>query len=188
MHGYVPYHTKEYLARQALNRKERVVQGAGKAVSNENHCQQILPRASSSVPPPAPKLPEVAYHDDFWIGSQPVRRVEHPVVAEGMEPLPSWDFPLSLPFETWPGYDTANALQNFPSVTQSPPSITPLDFTIDYYTDLLGTQPQLYTTQSQDQEFGGISWPPVSDTPLTEYHGMPPFNGDGLWDGQWPLQ
>jgi hypothetical protein len=118
MHGYVPYHTKEYLARQALNRKERVVQGASKAVSNESSLQQVAhaPNASPSVRPPAPKLPEVAYHDDFW--KMPVD-ITH---SYPLQPLPFQGAPLSLPFETLPGYDTPNAIRNFPSMAHSYPS------------------------------------------------------------------
>jgi hypothetical protein len=172
MHGYVPYHTQEYLARQGLNRKERVVQGASRAVSNKGHHQKpevALPNASSSVPPPAPKLPEVAYHDDFWkvpVGFTPL----NPPQPQGV-PQPS----LFFPFETQPGYGAPNAIQTFPSVAQSPPSLTPSDFTINNYSDLHGPQP--YTMQSQEQQFGES---------LTGDHNIPPYNGNGLWN--WPLQ
>lgn len=169
MHGYVPYHTQEYLARQALNRKEmkeRVAQGASKAVSNKSPPQQVLPDASSSVPPPAPKLPEVAYYDDFW-------KIPTDITHSSPQPLPSQDVPLSLPFEMWPGYDTANAIQNFPSTAQSLPSLTPSDLTVDYYSDLLG--PQFYTTQPQGLQFGES---------LTGDHSMPPYYGNGQWN--WP--
>jgi hypothetical protein len=164
----VPYHTKEYLARQALNRKERVAQGTSKAVSNAIRCQQVdtavpadLPNLSSSVPPPAPKLPEVAYHDDVWNMNMPV---------DTTHSYPS----LILPFQTWPGFDTPNTIQNFPSAAQSPLSLTPLDFTIDYTSDL--NDPQLYTMQYQEQQFGEL---------FTGDHRMPPYNGNA-WN--WPLQ
>ena len=173
MHGYVPHHTQEYLARQALNRKERVAREASKAVSNQSRGQQVLPNASSSVLPPAPKLPEVVYHDDFW--KMPVD-VTH-LYAQQPLALPSQDVPLSLPFETWPGFDTPNTLQHFPSAAQSPLSLVPSDFTFDYYPDLHGPQPdlhpQLYTMQPQEQQFGES---------LTGDYGMPPYNGNGQWN------
>jgi hypothetical protein len=165
-----------------------VVQGASKAVANRSCHQQVaLPIASSSVPPPAPKLPELAYYDDSWkmpvdhwlAKSQMVRRVEHPekaVVANiphsyPLQPQPSQGAILSLPFETWPGYDTPNAIQKFPSVAQSPPSLTPSDFTMNYYSGSDG--PQLYTTQSREQQFRES---------LSVGHGVPPYNGNGLWN------
>jgi hypothetical protein len=192
MHGYVPHHTKEYLARQALNRKERVVHEASKAVSNNRRSvwkitkdntgdllttalQQDahaspsdIPNSSSSVPPLAPKLHEVAYHDDFW--KMPVD-ITH---SYSPQPLPS-QVPLFLPFGTWPGYDAPNAIQNFPSAAQSTTSLTASDFTIDYHSGLHGPQP--YTMQPQEQVFGES---------LTGDHGMPPYNGNGLWN--WPPQ
>jgi len=178
MHGYVPYHTKEYLARQALDRKERVVQGASKAASNsKSHLQQVasavpgdLLNASSSAPPAAPKLPEVAYHDndDPWNLKMPVD-ITHSYPQAKSEMVKR----VSLPFETWPGYGTPNAIQPFPSAAQSPPSLMPPDFTIDYYSDLHGFQ-QLYTTQSSQERGIGES--------LTVDHGMPPYNGNGLWN------
>ena len=184
MHGYVPHHTKEYLARQALNRKERVVQGASKGVSNMSRRQQVASavpggplNALSSALPPAPKLPEVAYHDDSW--KMPVD-ITH---SYPPQPLPSQSFPLLFPSQTWPGYGTHNAIQPFPPVAQSPPSgslptsVIPSDFTIDYYSDLLG--PQLYTMpmQSQEQEIGES---------LTVDHSIPHYNGNGQWN--WPPQ
>ena len=85
--------------------------------------------------------------------------------------------PLFLPLEIWPGYGAPNTIQNFPSVAQSLPSLAPSDFTVDYYPELHGSQP--YTLQSQEQQFGGSE-------SLTGNHGVPPYNGNGLWD--WPLQ
>ena len=161
----MPHHTKEYLARQALNKKERVVQRASKAVSNKSHRQQVpLSNASSSVPTPAPKLPEVAYYDDFW--KMPVG------ITQSHPPQPQ---ELFLPFETLPGYGAPNAIQDFSQVARPPPSLTPLDFPINY-SDFHGLQP--YTMQSQEQQLGGL---------LTgNNQGMPPYNGNELWN--WPLQ
>jgi hypothetical protein len=171
MHGYVPYHTKEYLARQALNRKERVVQGASKAVSDNSRHQQVpavpVPNTSSSTPPPAPKLPEVAYHDVFCQWKMPVD-ITH---LYPPQPPPSQDVPLFLPFETWPGYGTPNTIQNFPSAEQLPPSLNPSEpnFTIDY--NSASPNPQLYA-QYQEQGFGES---------LTGNHNMPPYN-NGPWN------
>jgi hypothetical protein len=218
MHGYVPYHTKEYIARQALSRKERLVEGTSKAVSDGGRRQQVdfaapaerlgtldgrigrsssIPTFSSTVPtfpstvptfpstvptfpstvptlsstilPQATKRPEVAYHNNVW--NMPEN------ITHSYPPQPQ-DVPLILPFETWPGYGTSNAIQNFPSAAQSPPSqaLTPSDCTFDYYPDLHGTQP--YTMPSQEQQFGE-SLTGAGDA-------MPPYNGDGLWN--WPLQ
>jgi hypothetical protein len=140
-----------------------MAQRASKAVSNKSHRQQVaLPTASSSVPTPALKLPEVAYHDDFW---------KMPVDTHSHSPQPQG---LFLPFETLPGYGAPNAIQNFPSVAQSSPSLTPSDFTINYSD--LHLQP--YTMQSQEQQFEEL---------LTgDNQGMPLYNGNELWN--WPLQ
>ncbi|KAF8505400.1 hypothetical protein F5888DRAFT_1648729 [Russula emetica] len=180
LHGYVPYHTKEYLARQALKRKERVVQETSKVDSNKSRRQQVaravpdLPDASSSVPPPAPELPEVAYHDQSW--KMPVD-ITHSYPPQAP---PSQGGPLFLPFETWPGYGAPNAIQHFPSAAQSQPSLTPSNFTVDYYSDLHNVPipsmtygPQLRTMQPQQQEFG-------------ESFTGDLFNGNGPWN--WPLQ
>ena len=179
MHGYVPYHTKEYLARQALDRKERVVQGASKAASNsKSRLQQVasavpgdlLNASSASAPPPAPKLSEVAYHDhdDPWNLKMPVD-ITHLYPQAKSETVRS----ISLPIETWPGYGTPNAIQHFPSAAQSPPSLIPPDFTIDYYSDFAHGPQQLYPMQSQEQGIGES---------LTVGHGMPPYNGNGPWN------
>lgn len=186
-----------------------MVQRTGKAVSNSNqsHRQQVLPNASpnasSSVPPSAPKLTEVAYHDDFWKMPVDVTHLYSPQPLPLSLPFESWpgyntpnfiqDFPsatqspplylpqplssqgalLSSPFETWPGYVTPNSIQ---SAAQSPPSLTPSDFTIDCYSDLLHG-PQLHTMQSQEQQF---------EESLSGDHGMPPYNWNGQWN--WQLQ
>jgi hypothetical protein len=211
-----------------------VVQGASKAVSDKSR-QQVdpvvpanLPNFSSSVPPPAPKLPEVAYHNDPNFSSTvPPLAFKFPEVAYLNDPnlsstvpplapelpelaylndpnlsssvpplapkLPElayyndfWNMPVDIahsyppqlffPFESNPGYGTPNAIQNFPSAaqSQSPPSLPPSDFTMDYYlgSDLHG--PQLYAMQSQEQQQFG--------EPLTGDHGMPPYNGNGPWN------
>ena len=179
MHGYVPHHTKEYLARQALIRKGMVAQGASKAVSNKSRSvweitedntgdlpttdlQQAahaapgdIPDSSSSVPVLAPKLPEVAFHDDFW--RMPVDMTH----SYTPQPLPS-QVPLSLPFNTWPGCDAPVDIRYFPSAAQSPPSLTS-DSAIDYHSYLYGPQP--YTMPPQEEVFGESS---------TGDHGMPP--------------
>jgi hypothetical protein len=153
-----------------------MVQGASKEISNKSRHQQVAcaPNTSSSVPPPAPKLPEVAYHDDSW--KMPVN-ITH---SYPPQPLPSQGLPLSLPFETWPGYGTPNAIQNFPSAVQSQPSLATSEFTTDYYSDLHNPQialynveRQRYTIQSQEQEFGES---------FTGDHGTPPYNGNGPWN------
>ena len=180
MHGYVPHHTKEYLARQAPIRKGILAQGASKAVSNKSRSvreitedntgdlpttalQQAahaapgdIPDSSSSVPLLAPKLPEVAFHDDFWKTPVDMTRSYTP------QPLPS-QVPLSLPFNTWPGYDAPVDIRKFPSAARSPPSLTSSESAIDYHSYLYDPQP--YTMPPQEEVFGVSS---------TGDHGMPP--------------
>ncbi len=160
-----------------------MLQVAGKAVSNESRHQGVvravtddLPSASSSALPLAPKLPEVAYHDNYWKMFVDIAHSNPPQQY-------SQDVPISLPFPTVPGYDynTLNAIQSQPFSMQSPAQLqlplTPSDFTTDSdYSDLFG--PQLYTMPSQEQAFGGS---------LAGDHGVPPYNPyNGLWD--WPTQ
>lgn len=118
------------------------------------------PNGSLSVPSPPPKHPEVAYYDASW-------------------KLPVGTTHLFPPQQTWPGYGTYNAIQDFPSAAQSPPSLPPSNFATNDHPDLLN--PQLYTTQSQEQQLEEL---------LTEMLGMPRDNGNGPWNGllQWPLQ
>jgi hypothetical protein len=165
----VPYHTREYLARQRLVRKERVVQGANKAVSNKSRRQLVasaapdcLPRASSSALPL--NVPDVAYHDNFWKVLVDIASSYAP------KPQRSQDVPLSLPFSTMPGYDTPNLIQPFSMRPEElfQPSLTFSDFTIDY-SDLLG--PQLDAMPFQGQAFGESS---------TEDYGIPLYNG--IWN------
>ena len=125
-----------------------------------------LPNALSGAPPPAPTLPKVAYYDNFWkmpLDIMPSYPAQPPL------PPPSQDYPLSLPFETYPGYGTRNAIQPFPSTTQLPPPVTLSDFTAGYYPDLHDPQP--YTMPFQNQGY---------KESFTGDCGMPPYN----WDGQ----
>jgi hypothetical protein len=154
-----------------------MIQGASKAVSDESCSQQVarggtpdeVLSASSSAPPPASKLPEVAYHDDSWTPTGIYIARSCPPQAP-----PSQRATLSLPYQTWPGYSTpigTIAVQNFPFTAQSQPFLTPSNVTTS---GLCGPQiavdtvePQHYTTQSQEQEYGEY---------LRGYHGMSPYN------------
>jgi hypothetical protein len=140
-HGYVPYHTREYLVRQALNRKERVAEGANKAVSNKSRRQCVaraapdgLPSASSSAPLPL-NVPEVAYHDNYW---KVLVNFAQSCALESQHPR---DVPLTLPFTTMPGYDTPNAIQPFSMQPEAQPSLTPSDFNTIDYSNFLATMP-----------------------------------------------
>jgi hypothetical protein len=140
-HGYVPYHTREYLARQTLNRKERIVEGASKAVSNKNRRQCAtspaldgLPSASLSAPLP-PNVPEVAYHDDHW------KELVNFAQSYAPESQHSHDVPLTLPFASIPGHDTPIAIQPFSMQQEAHPSLTPSDFNTIDYSDFLATIP-----------------------------------------------
>jgi hypothetical protein len=167
IHGYVPHHTKEYIARQALKRKERVVQETNKALSNEGRHQSVTVAAPDSLPNASPcalpfNLPEVGYHDDFWKVLVDAARSYAP------EPQHSQDVPpaLSLPFATMPGYDTSSSIQPFSMqpTAQLQPFPTPSDFSIDY-SNFLG--PPLDAMLSQGQSFGEL---------ITGDYGMPSYN------------
>jgi len=202
MHGYVPHHTKEYLARQALNRKERVDQGASKAVANQGDQwgvraapEGFLNASLSGLPLAAPKLPEVAYHDDFW------KMFVDDAHSNAPNPQLSQDVPISLPFPTMPGYDAPNAIQ---SSTQPQPSLIPSHFTTDYF-DLFPPQldtpnaiqhfPMQATAQLQPSLTSDFTIDhsdllgPIPDAmpseqafgeSFTENYGIPPYNG--LWN------
>ena len=163
----MPHHTKEYLARQALKRKERAVQETNEAPSDESRHQPVTPAAPDGLPNASPcappfNLPEFGYHDDFWKVLVDVARSYTP------EPQHSQDVPpaLSLPFATMPGYDTSSSIQPFSMqpTAQLQPFPTPLDFTTDY-SNFLG--PHLDPMLSQGQSFGEL---------LTGDYGMPPYN------------
>jgi hypothetical protein len=165
----VPYHTKEYLSKQALIRKERVIQGVNKVVSNKSRRQSVaraapggLTNASSSALPP--NVPDAAYHDNFW------RVLVDIASSYAPKQQRSQDVPLSLPFSTMPGYDTPNAIQPFYLQPEEllQPSLTFSDFPIDY-TGFLG--PQLDAIPSQGQAFGES---------FTEDYSTPLYNG--LWN------
>lgn len=135
----MPYHTPEYLARQARNRREREVEGANKDVSNLSHRQCAaspapggLPIASSSGPLP-PNVPEIPYHDDFW------KELVNYAQSCAPESQHSHDVPLTLPIATMPGYDTPNAIQTFYMQPEAQPSPTLSDLDTTDFSDFIAS-------------------------------------------------
>lgn len=127
-HGYEPYHTEEYLARQSLKGKERVAQGPGKVVSNKTRRQRAARAAPYSLPhsPPSeaqpPKLLKVTYHNNFWktlVNMADAR-------AEDTEYLQ--EIQVGLPATTNPGSHTPEATQPLPSISTLPVAQMPLSW------------------------------------------------------------
>ncbi|KAI0303017.1 hypothetical protein BC826DRAFT_982878 [Russula brevipes] len=116
VHGYEPYHTKEYLARQALVEREEVAQGPGRTISTKGRRQ----RAASAAPysrPNAPSSgtplndPKAVHHDDFWKTLVNIARsyVSNPQYSQEVQ--------LSVPFASTPGRDAPEVIQPFGSLT-----------------------------------------------------------------------
>ena len=163
----MPHHTKEYLARQALNRKERAVQETNKALPNESCHQFVTPAAPDSPPNASPcalpfNLPECGYHDDFWKVLVDAARSYAPEPQHSQDVSPA----LTLPFATMPGYDAPSSIQPFSMqpTAHLQPFPTPSDFTIDY-SNFLG--PHLDPMLSQGQSFGEL---------MTGDYGTPTYN------------
>jgi hypothetical protein len=157
-HGYEPYHTEEYLARQSLKGKEVVSQGPGKAVSNKTRRQRAASAAPYSVPhtpssdAAKPKAPKVTYHNEFWKTLRKMRRY----YAENPDQLK--DIQVGLPLATNPGPHTPEATQPFPNASIQPvapmqPSLPPSNLTSNDY----GFFGQLDAMSPQGQPFAGPS-------------------------------
>ena len=159
IHGYVPHHTKEYLARKTSNRKERIVQGTNNAVSTEVPLQSVTHAATDGFPDASPcippfKLPEVGYHDDYW--KLPVDLARSYFPDSEPQPQRSQDAPIFLPVATVPGYDTPNFIQSFSMQPAAPlqPFLTPSEFTTINYSDYL--DPQFDAMLPQGPSFGEL--------------------------------
>jgi uncharacterized C2H2 Zn-finger protein len=153
-HGYEPYHTEEYLARQSLKGREGVAQGPGKAVPNKTRRQRAasaapysLPHSPSSDARPA-KLRKVTYHNNFW------KTLVNTAWTHAENPEPLQEIQVGLPATTNPGSHTAT--QPLPDISiqpvaQMPPSLPPSSDGSDFFGF------QLDAMSPQVQAFAGPS-------------------------------
>lgn len=109
IHGYKPYHTPRYIAKQALKEAERK---SGKAVPNEIRDQRavsIVPHNSQNASLPVAAMPTNAtYHDDFWkllvqVGVPP---------RQASEPKYFQDGQINVPAAAAPACDTSMTIHS----------------------------------------------------------------------------
>ncbi|KAI9466635.1 hypothetical protein BJY52DRAFT_5288 [Lactarius psammicola] len=157
-HGYKPYHTARYIARQSL---KEAGQKSGKGVSNKTCDQQAVPHntqnASSSAATLSKILTNTTYHDDFWKQIVDVPR------RHASELKDSQDVQISVPVAAAPACGAPKTLHSdsdlsSPEVGQLQPS-TSRECAGIYS---LGSQLDI-TLQPQGQALAQ-SWTPYSHT------------------------
>ncbi|KAI9512776.1 hypothetical protein F5148DRAFT_734222 [Russula earlei] len=156
VHGYEPYHTEEYVARQALKEKEKADQGAGEKVPSTSRRQRAASAAPSSVPSSSATVPrdvlKLAYHNDFWKMLIDVAR------SSASQPADSGDcVQHGLPSATLPGYDAPESIQSLPQVFINPTAQSQPSSLSDLTTDYSGFAP----LSPHGQAF---MWPTTQDT------------------------
>lgn len=122
-HGYRPYHTPRYIAKQALKEAE---QDSGNGSSNKTHDQRAANNTQDASSPAATLsniLTNATYHDDFWklIVDVPRRHVSKLKVPQ--------DVQISVPVAAAPACDAPKTLHSdfdlsLPEVDLLQPSIT----------------------------------------------------------------
>ncbi len=178
-HGYKPYHTARYIAKQALKEAEQ----SGKVVSNETRDQQAtsaVPHntqiASSSVATLSNILTNTTYHDDFW------KLIVNVPRCHASEIKYSQDIQIGVPIAVAPACNAPKTLHldsdlSLPEVGHLQPSTTR---TCDR-TYLLGSQLDT-TVQPQGQDLAQL-WTPYGHTIPVVASDHRPFPGPTS-DGQ----